>query len=61
MPPVTVRSPPPLTVAFSISLAAPYMAYDAAQKTEDVNERRRQGALPLRDGRYFAARVRARA
>jgi transcription elongation GreA/GreB family factor len=33
-------------------------AYEAAQKIEDVNERRRQGALPLRDVRYFAARIR---
>ena len=33
-------------------------AYEAAQKITDVNERRRQGALPLRDARYFAARVR---
>lgn len=33
-------------------------AYEAAQIIEDVNERRRQGALPLRDIRYFAARVR---
>jgi len=33
-------------------------AYETAQKIEDVNERRRQGAIPLRDGRYFAARVR---
>ena len=33
-------------------------AYEAAQKIEDVNERRRQGATPLRDARYFAARVR---
>ena len=33
-------------------------AYDISQKIEDVNERRRQGALPLRDARYFAARVR---
>jgi transcription elongation GreA/GreB family factor len=33
-------------------------AYEAAQKIADVNERRRQGALPLRDSRYFAARVR---
>ena len=29
-----------------------------AQKIEDVNERRRQAATPLRDARYFAARVR---
>ena len=33
-------------------------AYEAAQKIDDVNERRRQAALPLRDARYFAARVR---
>jgi transcription elongation GreA/GreB family factor len=33
-------------------------AYEAAQKIEDVNERRRQAAAPLRDARYFAARVR---
>ena len=33
-------------------------AYEAAQKIEDVNDRRRQAALPLRDARYFAARVR---
>ena len=32
--------------------------YEAAQKIEDVNERRRQAAIPLRDARYFAARVR---
>ncbi len=33
-------------------------AYETAQKIEDVNERRRQAATPLRDVRYFAARVR---
>ena len=33
-------------------------AYEAAQKIEDVNERRRQAATPLRDARYFAARLR---
>jgi transcription elongation GreA/GreB family factor len=33
-------------------------AYATAQKIEDVNERRRQAATPLRDARYFAARVR---
>jgi len=33
-------------------------AYEAAQKTEDVNERRRLSASPLRDMRYFAERVR---
>jgi transcription elongation GreA/GreB family factor len=33
-------------------------AYDAASAIEDVNERRRQGAGPLRDLRYFAERLR---
>lgn len=33
-------------------------AYDTAQKIEDLNERRRQSATPLRDARYFSARVR---
>jgi transcription elongation GreA/GreB family factor len=33
-------------------------AHETAQKIEDVNERRRQAAAPLRDARYFAARVR---
>jgi transcription elongation GreA/GreB family factor len=33
-------------------------AFEAAQKTEDVNERRRLSAVPLRDARYFAERVR---
>lgn len=32
-------------------------AYDAAAVIEDVNERRRQAANPLRDTRYYAARV----
>lgn len=34
------------------------LAYDAANRIEDVNERRRQTALPYRDLRYFAERVR---
>jgi transcription elongation GreA/GreB family factor len=33
-------------------------AYETAQKIDDVNERRREAAIPLRDMRYFAARVR---
>jgi len=33
-------------------------AYETAQNIDDVNERRRQAAIPLRDMRYFAARVR---
>jgi transcription elongation GreA/GreB family factor len=33
-------------------------AYQTAQMIEDVNERRRQAASPLRAVRYFAARIR---
>ena len=33
-------------------------AYEAAQKTDDVNERRRLSANPSRDIRYFSERVR---
>ncbi len=33
-------------------------AYEAAQQTEDVNERRRQSAMPLRDIRYLSERIR---
>ena len=33
-------------------------AYETAQKIEEVNERRRQAATPLRDVRYLSARVR---
>ena len=33
-------------------------AYEAAQKTDDANERRRLSAILLRDVRYFAERVR---
>lgn len=32
-------------------------AYEAASLVEDVNERRRQAAIPLRDARYFAERL----
>jgi transcription elongation GreA/GreB family factor len=32
-------------------------AYEATNAIEDVNERRRQAAIPLRDARYFAQRV----
>ncbi|MFA7415390.1 MAG: transcription elongation factor GreA [Rhizobium sp.] len=34
-------------------------AYEAAGKIEDVNERRRQQAGPLRDLRYYSERVRS--
>lgn len=33
-------------------------AYEVAQRTDDVNERRRLGAIPLRDIRYYSERVR---
>jgi transcription elongation GreA/GreB family factor len=33
-------------------------AYEAAQRIEDVNDRRREAAVPFRDIRYFSDRVR---
>ena len=44
--------------ALELQLDQAREAYEAAQKIEDVNERRRQAASPLRDVRYFATRVR---
>ena len=44
--------------ALELQLREARASYDAAQSIEDVNERRRQAANPLRDVRYFAARVR---
>ncbi|WGS31383.1 transcription elongation factor GreA [Bradyrhizobium sp. ISRA464] len=44
--------------ALEAQLKAAQEAYEISQKIDDVNERRRQGALPLRDARYFAERVR---
>jgi transcription elongation GreA/GreB family factor len=44
--------------ALELQLHSAREAYEAAQTIEDVNERRRQAATPLRDARYFAARVR---
>ena len=44
--------------ALELQLAQAREAYETAQKIEDVNERRRHAAGPLRDARYFAARVR---
>src|ERR1700682_2678643 len=41
--------------ALEIQLQQAREAYETAQKIEDVNERRRQAAAPLRDMRYFAA------
>lgn len=39
-------------------LAGAKAALEAANGLEDINERRRQAAVPLRDARYFAERVR---
>ena len=39
-------------------LVAARDAYEAAQSLTDVNERRRQSAVPLRDLRYLSERVR---
>jgi transcription elongation GreA/GreB family factor len=44
--------------ALEIQLDTARKAYRAAEAIEDVNERRRQAANPLRDARYFAERVR---
>jgi transcription elongation GreA/GreB family factor len=43
--------------ALELQLEQAREAYRAANLIEDVNERRRQTANPLRDARYFAARV----
>ena len=44
--------------ALELQLKDAREAYDAAQTTEDVNERRRLSAIPSRDLRYFSERVR---
>ncbi len=44
--------------ALELQLREARAAYEAAQGIEDVNERRRQSAVPLRDVRYFAERLR---
>jgi transcription elongation GreA/GreB family factor len=44
--------------ALQLQLDQARAAYKTAQKIEDVNERRRQAAIPMRDARYFAERVR---
>ena len=43
--------------ALEQQLQAARDAYEATNAIEDVNERRRQAAIPLRDARYFAERV----
>ncbi|MBS9719598.1 transcription elongation factor GreA [Tianweitania sp. BSSL-BM11] len=40
------------------ALASAQQALEAANLLEDINERRRQSAVPVRDVRYFAERVR---
>lgn len=44
--------------ALELQLQQAREAYETAMKIEDTNERRRRGAIPFRDVRYFAARVR---
>jgi transcription elongation GreA/GreB family factor len=44
--------------ALELQLQQAREAYDAASVIEDVNERRRQAANPLRDLRYFSERLR---
>ncbi len=44
--------------ALQLQLGQARHAYDAASAIEDINERRRQAAAPLRDLRYFTERVR---
>jgi transcription elongation GreA/GreB family factor len=44
--------------ALELQLREAREAYAAAQAIEDINERRRQAAVPMRDARYFAERVR---
>ena len=44
--------------ALELQLDEARKAHEAAQAIEDVNERRRQSAGPLRDVRYLAERVR---
>jgi len=45
--------------ALELQLEQARAAYETALKIDDVNERRRQTGIPLRDMRYFAARVRS--
>ena len=44
--------------ALERQMAEARTAYNAASLIEDINERRRQSASPLRDLRYFAERLR---
>lgn len=44
--------------ALEAQLREARQAYETAQQLDDVNERRRQSAVPLRDARYFTERLR---
>jgi transcription elongation GreA/GreB family factor len=44
--------------ALTLQLREARDAFEAVQTTEDVNERRRLSAIPLRDIRYFSERLR---
>jgi transcription elongation GreA/GreB family factor len=44
--------------ALELQLQEARNAYEATQVIEDINERRLQSAIPLRDLRYFAERIR---
>jgi len=44
--------------ALQLQLREAREAYEAAQRIEDVNEKRRQSAVPLRDVRYLTERLR---
>ncbi|WP_145669150.1 transcription elongation factor GreA [Bradyrhizobium stylosanthis] len=44
--------------ALQTQLAEARAAYEAAQAIDDVNEKRRQSAVPLRDVRYLTERLR---
>jgi transcription elongation GreA/GreB family factor len=44
--------------ALNVALQEAREQYEAANAVEDVNERRRQAAVPFRDVRYFNERVR---
>ena len=44
--------------ALELQLRQAREAYEAAQQLDDVNERRRQSAVPLRDARYLTERLR---
>jgi transcription elongation GreA/GreB family factor len=45
--------------ALELHLQQAREAFEATNSIEDVNERRRQSANPLREARYFAAQVRS--